>query len=420
MTYRDYDINWDGNRISVKGSVGVQGLRRMCAGLYQTRKRGFSDITLDFSVCNGISEAVMLPFMPIIDKYRQQDDVDFDLTLPQDESLARLFRNANWAYHINPKEYEPTQHQGGHVPALRFDNFDNDETADSDKSDILDNVMQLILGTLKTDRSTLKAVEWSLWEIMDNVSNHAQSLAGGFVQATAYEKANRVEFVVADAGIGIPRSMGIKEHEVALRQVINEGITRDRTKNAGNGLYGSYRVATLSEGQFEINSFNGLLYSTRKGEVVSKKHRTLYPGTSVRCSIGLNDNELLGKALQFKGELHDPPYDYIERRYETDRGEMVFVIKDQAQRDIGSRQGGMRIRGVIKNLLQSHVPVVLDFDGIGVISSSFADEVFGRLFVDMGPRAFMTRIEMRNVDPTVDGLIDRAITQRTRLGNSDV
>ena len=90
-----------------------------------------------------------------------------------------------------------TNTMAAHVPALRFG---GDETGG-----ILDQIMALILGKLKTDRATLKAVEWSLWEIMDNVSNHAQSPVGGFVQATAYENANRVEFVVADAGIGIPR-----------------------------------------------------------------------------------------------------------------------------------------------------------------------------------------------------------------------
>jgi len=75
---------------------------------------------------------------------------------------------------------------------------------------------------------------------------------------------------------------------------------------------------------------------------------------------------------------------------------------------------------MIENLLREHRPVIIDFDGVGVVSSSFADEVFGRLFVEMGPRAFMIRIQMRNVDPTVEGLIDRAIMQRTRLGNGDV
>ncbi len=266
----------------------------------------------------------------------------------------------------------------------------------------------------------MKAVECSLGEIMDNVVNHSQSPVGGFVQATAYKTSNRVEFVVADAGIGIPGSMNISDHAQAIRQAIGEGVTRDKSQNAGNGLYGSYRVATLSGGQFEINFLGGSLFcKENEGEIVSRGNRIPYCGTSVRCGINVSDPELLGKALKFKGRLHDPPSDYIERKFENEEGELIFSIKDEAQRDTGSRQGGKRIRGMIENLLREHRPVVLDFDGVGVVSSSFADEVFGRLFVEMGPRAFMTRIQMRNVDPTVEGLIDRAIMQRTKLGNGD-
>ena len=95
----------------------------------------------------------------------------------------------------------------------------------------------------------------------------------------------------------------------------------------------------------------------------------------------------------------------------------AFNMKEHAERDFSSRQGGKRVRRTIENLLRERRAITLDFIGVGVISSGFADEVFGRLFVDMGPRAFMTRIEMRNVDRTVGGLIDRAIVQRTRLGN---
>ncbi len=95
----------------------------------------------------------------------------------------------------------------------------------------------------------------------------------------------------------------------------------------------------------------------------------------------------------------------------------AFNMKEHAARDFSSRQGGKRVRRTIENLLRERHAIALDFVGVGVISSSFADEVFGRLFVEMGPRAFMTRIEMRNVDRTVEGLIDRAIVQRTRLGN---
>ncbi len=408
-------IKKNGNRIIVKGHVRHGDLRILCSTLDKTiNEQGLSDVMLDFSMCDGVTEAVMLPLMPIIADYRKKG-AGFQLIEPQEDNLQRLFSNTNWAHYIAPDKYDRNQREGGHVPALRFG---DDETSAADE--ILAKVMNLILGQLETDRATLKAVEWSLGEIMDNVVNHSQSPVGGFVQATAYKNANRVEFVVADAGIGIPGSMNISDHAEAIRRAIDEGVTRDKTQNAGNGLYGSYRVATLSGGQFEINSLKGSLFcKENEGKIVNPGNLVLYSGTSVRCGIDVSDPELLGKALQFKGRSHDPPYDYIERKFENEEGELVFNVKDEAQRDTGSRQGGKRIRGMLDNLLREHRPVILDFDGVGVVSSSFADEVFGRLFVEMGPRAFMTRIKMRNVDPTVEGLIDRAIMQRTRLGNGD-
>ena len=354
----------------------------------------------------------MLPLMPIIAKYRKED-VEFTYVPPIQEDLARLFTNANWAHHVSPDVHEPSHHEGGHVPALAFGDNDID-----DAYQILDRVLDLILRQLETSRDTLKAVEWSLWEIMDNVSSHAESEIGGFIQATAYKQGNRVEFVVADAGMGIPTSMGMRNHDDALQRAIDEGVTSKPAQNAGNGLYGSYRVAFLSGGQFEINSLNGHLFCDGKtGQVTRRKESIPYAGTSVRCSINVRDPDLLGKALQFKGRNHDPGFDYMERKFEGDSDDIVFTLKDEARRDLGSRHGGARIRRMIENLIRDHACIVIDFAGVGIISSSFADEVFGRLFVKLGPRAFMTIVRMQNVDTTIEGLIDRAILQRTRLGD---
>lgn len=63
--------------------------------------------------------------------------------------------------------------------------------------------------------------------------------------ATAFATSNAAEFVVADAGIGIRRSIAADDDREALRMAIAEGVARDRTRNAGNGLFGSYRVAVL-------------------------------------------------------------------------------------------------------------------------------------------------------------------------------
>ena len=99
--------------------------------------------------------------------------------------------------------------------------------------EIFESVLTLILGELETNRATVAAVEWSLGEVMDNVISHAESPVGGFVQATAYRSSNRVEFVVADAGMGIARSMRIEDPVRALTAAITEGVTRDQSINAG-------------------------------------------------------------------------------------------------------------------------------------------------------------------------------------------
>ena len=243
------------DRIVVEGNVRHGDLRTLCVTLHRTIDLdGFREITLDFAQCLGVTEAVMLPLMPLIMSYRKRG-VYFKFVSPSDYALSRLFVNTNWAHHIEPDEYSSSSHEGRHVPALCFGYDDSGITYD-----IQERVLALILSQLETDRDTLKAVEWSLCEIMDNVTNHAASPVGGFVQATAFKQTNRVEFVVADAGIGIPKSMRIDDHAEALRRAIDEGVTSDSTKNAGNGLYGSYRVASVSGGQFEINSLYGKLY----------------------------------------------------------------------------------------------------------------------------------------------------------------
>lgn len=144
---------------------------------------------------------------------------------------------------------------------------------------------------------------------------------------------------IADAGIGIPASMGMNDYSPAIRDVINEGVTRDRTRNAGNGLFGSYQVATLSHGSSEISAGFGLLYRTNVGELVNRSQTAPYQGAALRCRIGLAERGLLDKALRFGDVPHDPPFDYIERRFESDGRELIVnnssPVRKMAPRVLG-------------------------------------------------------------------------------------
>jgi hypothetical protein len=72
----------------------------------------------------------------------------------------------------------------------------------------------------------------------------------------------------------------------------------------------------------------------------------------------------------------------------------------------------MRIKAL--NLLEAepNARLILDWEGVPSVSSSFADEFLGRLFVELGPTVFMSRVQSVAVEPLVRKLLDRAILQR--------
>ena len=81
---------------------------------------------------------------------------------------------------------------------------------------------------------------------------------------------------------------------------------------------------------------------------------------------------------------------------------------------VHSRDGGKEFLQCIESILPFTSCVVVDFNGVNVISSGFADEVFGRLFVKIGPMEFMNCIKLHNIDSTSRMLVDRAILMRSK------
>jgi STAS-like domain of unknown function (DUF4325) len=116
----------------------------------------------------------------------------------------------------------------------------------------------------------------------------------------------------------------------------------------------------------------------------------------------------------FRGRRHDPGNDYIERKYLHSGEAVLFKVKDELS-SFGTRAAGRLARNKVENLMDNRWRAIeFDFEGILLISSSFADEVFGMLFGELGPIGFGSLCKFKNVDSTVQSLIDRAIYQRMR------
>jgi hypothetical protein len=141
-----------------------------------------------------------------------------------------------------------------------------------------------------------------------------------------------------------------------------------------------------------------------------------FNGTLVTVAINYDRPLSLEQALRFRGKSHNP-VDLVEMTYEeTSDGRVSFPLCNEAS-GFGTRVAGVPIRQKLKNLtMLTKKKISVDFSGVPIISSSFADEVFGKLFVELGALTFMRSFELVKVEPTIQGLIDRAIEQRSRTG----
>ena len=407
------------NHIVVKGDL--YDFHRLLSQIHQAIENAeYKDIVLDMEECTSAFPGPMLSLCAQVLAYRNAG-IDFTLKAPKNMKLFNLFKNANWNHLLDPKNFEKSQFRGhSRIPATQYQ-------TPSEQNEAVNKIVNVILGAIPDmQRKDFAAFEWAINEITDNVLVHSSSSIGGLVQVSTFKRnSKQVQFVVADAGIGIPKSLRLGRPELtsdtdALDQAIREGVTRDTKVGQGNGLFGSYQICSLCEGHFRIDAGNAKLeFHNKKGLSISNE-RIPYGGTMVEATIDFTQQGLLEKALNFKGKEHSP-IDFVEVEYEKNEdGSIHFIVEQEAQ-SFGSRVSGKPVRTKLSNLEQmiSDSQIVVDLKNIPIMSSSFADEAFGKLFMQTGALTFMSKFRFINVMPTVQQLIDKAIAQRMAVGVVD-
>lgn len=419
MSTDHFEVATVHNRIIVYGHVSTQNARNILAAIHSTtHSRGYKDIVLDFQHCKSVFSPTMLALVSQILRLRG-DGIDVDLTLPEENRLARLFKNSNWAHLIAPQYYEASAFRGHtQVPTILFRDSDEQYNA-------VNKLLNVILAALSGfSRSHLSAIEWSVNEITDNVINHSNSNVGGVLQLSSFSRNRKaVEYVVCDAGVGIPKTLreghpDISTDTDALDRAIREGVTRDTHLGQGNGLYGSWRITQLSGGNFEIHSGYASLTTDPKTGVHVRKEAIPFNGTLVFARINYDRPLVLQEALRFRDLPQYQPVDYIEARYENRDNALQFDLAKETK-SFGSRAAGAPIRQKLLNLSQmcQDKKIIIDLSKVALLSSSFADEVFGKLFLEVGPIEFSSRFELKGLDQIVKSIIDKSIAQRLSVGS---
>lgn len=401
------------NRLIFPAHFGASGIRPMAAALFQAvDKLGYQDIVLDFSGCTAAFPGPMLATVAEVQR-RQRTGVEFTHILPKDPNTSSLFEVAGWRHFLDPTEcHTRASRASQHLPATQF-------ASNKEQGALVVRMMNLLLSSRsELTRKDLAAVEWVLGEITGNVLTHSRSAVGGFAQLTQYQ--GHIEIAVCDAGLSIPGTLrpsfpSIQFDKDAVEAALREGVTRDKNEGRGNGLFGTYQLASnTSDGYLHTSSRYAHFGKNPRG-VTLKDERVPFCGTLIVAGLGSSIPGELHKALRFSDGVHEP-IDWIETCYENSdatENTLVFNLAEEAD-SLFSRESARFLRERLENILRMNPQhqLILDLRTTPLVSSSFADELFGRLYANLKPIGKERRVAIRGGSKDVQFLVDKGIRDR--------
>jgi hypothetical protein len=293
--------------------------------------------------------------------------------------------------------------------------------------------MGSLLDRMPCEEGVYDTLNWCIYEVLDNVFQHSQA-ACGYVMMQLHTSTRQCVISVSDSGIGIHRAMGmgakagrfsydsIKTADQAIGLAVQQGVTSKGNLNQGNGLFGLSRSVDLNGGSLSIHSGKGT-WTFKEHEVAGSTSDAQRPlldleshhGTTVDWQLNCRTKVSIGEALGSRFSSSDllESIETIDGFHELDAAEL--------ESSIGSRKEGIEIRTRIMNYLSAGVPqIVLNMTHLDTISSSFADEVLGRLAVQLGEAEFANRIAIRGASTTNRQIIALAVELRIKTeGDGD-
>ena len=385
-------------RLSGRGDV-----RDIVAFLRKVQRDGIEVAELDVRYISSVYPNGAVPIAAIVDQFRAQ-------------GLTVRFTNvASGSYFHHSRVRNPLLATESNLrePGSRLDvvwAYTEDMAVQLASCVIEELAQRVVFG-----EGVLAALNWCLFEVLDNVFQHSESEAG-FFMAQLHKINQRLLLCVADSGIGVHRSFykGGKYRPPtpfdALTLAVREGVSSTGDKR-GNGLYGLKGVIEHNGGRLDIVSGRGLLQISPSGIDGRNSGADFIIDADHHCTV-LDFSLDVSKPVDLGQVLGAPEPDIRLEAIESDDGRYVIPVIDHAQ-GTGTRPAAERLRNYLVNYLNEGAPfLVLDFTGVSIVSSSFADETIGKLAEEFGVVGFSQRFRLVNMNSNVQMLLDRAIALR--------
>ena len=281
---------WDESGESVKirlpeirhNQDGFEALVQLRA---KTKDCMFDDIEVDMSWTTWFDADMCAPFGAIL--YRLSDRVNTVKLENVPTSVNRILSKNSFLSHYGGNKLPDTW--GTTIPYHRFEAKDDRYFASYIEEEFIrrSEMPKMSVGLAKKFRE-------SVFEIFSNAVIHSQTKLGIFSCGQYFPKRNRLDFAVADLGIGIRqnvlRNAGLDlRADRAISWATEERNTTKKGKIPGGlGLKLLREFITLNRGRIQIVSDSGY-WALEDGEVVTTELKHRFPGTVVSIEIDTAD-----------------------------------------------------------------------------------------------------------------------------------
>lgn len=361
---------------------------------------GNNSITVNIEVSFSGSN-VCAPIAGIID-YHRKNGVKIHVNCPQNSY-------ANHVRIYNPIAIEESTAMNN--PFDKVFSFSSEEGVQK----IVDMYSLALRQGDELEDGVIQSLEWCMNESIDNVLQHSES-SKGFVMAQLQKQNKKFSFCVFDSGIGIYNSLRDSKHAPrnplsAIQMALNERVTRDEKIGQGNGLWGLTQIIKETKGRLFVSSSGACYrYDNEQEKTIESGDFNLGKtnGTTM-IDFQLDYSSPIDIAQALNGYV---PLDFWLENHENEDGNITLDIAKESY-GTGTRKSAEKMRNLVVNCLREHANTVcLDFQNVSMLSSSYADELIGKLVALLGFSNFMEHIVLSHLNAFNAAIVNRSVGQR--------
>lgn len=270
----------------MKLNVGI--IRSNCGGFdtiaeiaVRTKDVRLDSVEFDLSFCSFFEANMAAPLYAVIARLR--DELN-DVTITNvPAGVSNILRKNKFLSVFNQPELTDTNQTTLPFKILKL-------TAGDQFNDYLDTYMRG-RGIPTMSEALTKRFRQSLFEIFLNATIHSQSKSGIFVCGQFYPNKHRLDFTIADAGVGIRENVRRYTRKPKLNscKAIEWAMTEGNTTKTGNqpgglGLKLIKDFIQMNRGKIQVVSRFGYYEFSANGESIQKMNND-FPGTCINIEI---------------------------------------------------------------------------------------------------------------------------------------